>query len=59
MLLRYPFGDFIEECKDYAVTEILLTCSDQDRTVSGDSDPVYNVCSGTSVVRDSVGLRIG
>ena len=40
MLLRYPFGDYIEECKDYAVTEILLTCSDQDRTVSGGSDCV-------------------
>ena len=59
MLLRYPFGDFIDECKDYAVTEILVTCSDQDRTVSVDSDPMYSAHSGTSVIWDSVGLRIG
>ena len=56
--MRYPFGDFIEECKDYAVTEILLTCSDQDGTVSGDSDCVQSYMHGTSVIRDSMGLRI-
>ena len=32
-MLRYPFGDFVEECKEYAVTEILFTCDHRDQTV--------------------------
>ena len=34
MLLRYSFGDYIENCNGYAVTEILFNCDHRDQAVS-------------------------